>query len=406
MCLAVRPATSIALEDGGKGARVYVRTERELEELVRALEPAEVLAVDTEFMRERTYYAKLCLVQVASDDVVAAVDPLAVDDLGPLWELLLDGSRLKVLHAGEQDLEIFFRLTGDVPGPVFDTQVAAALASFPLQVGYGALVRELLGVELDKMDSYSDWSRRPLSEMQVEYAMNDVRHLTEVYRHLEARLAETGRRDWLDEDFAALADPESYRVVPEETWRRVKRRARLGRRELGILKHLAAWREREAMRIDVPRNRIGNDEALVQIAAKKPDTLEEVRAVRGLGDRTAKRSAGAIIEAVRAGLAMPESELPVLERRPRARMDVDAVTDLMSAVVRTRAREYGIAVPVLASRKEMESLARGDREDSALLKGWRRSHVGEELLELLDGKLRLGLENGSVHIEGRTRTDG
>jgi ribonuclease D len=406
MCLAVRPATSIALEDGGKGARVYVRTERELEELVRALEPAEVFAVDTEFMRERTYFAKLCLVQIATDDVVAAVDPLAVDDLGPLWELLLDGSRLKVLHAGEQDLEIFFRLTGDVPGPVFDTQVAAALASFPLQVGYGALVRELLGVELDKMDSYSDWSRRPLSEMQVEYAMNDVRHLTEVYRRLEARLAETGRRDWLDEDFAALADPESYRVVPEETWRRVKRRARLGRRELGILKHLAAWREREAMRIDVPRNRIGNDEALVQIAAKKPDTLEEVRVVRGLGDRTAKRSAGAIIEAVRAGLAMPESELPVLERRPRVRMDVDAVTDLMSAVVRTRAREYGIAVPVLASRKEMESLARGDREDSALLKGWRRSHVGEELLELLDGELRLGLEKGSVHIEGRARADG
>jgi ribonuclease D len=386
--------------------RVYVRTERELEELVRALEPAEVLAVDTEFMRERTYFAKLCLVQVATDDVVAAVDPLAVDDLSSLWELLLDDSRLKVLHAGEQDLEIFFRLTGDVPGPVFDTQVAAALASFPLQVGYGALVRELLGVELDKMDSYSDWSRRPLSEVQVEYAMNDVRHLTEVYRRLDARLAETGRRDWLDEDFAALADPESYRVVPEETWRRVKRRARLGRRELGILKHLAAWREREAMRVDVPRNRIGNDEALVQIAAKKPDTLEEVRAVRGLGDRTAKRSAGAIIEAVRAGLAMPESELPVLERRPRVRMDVDAVTDMMSAVVRTRAREYGIAVPVLASRKEMESLARGDREDSALLKGWRRSHIGEELLALMDGELTLGLDKGRVRIEGHARADG
>jgi ribonuclease D len=377
---------------------LYVRTGQQLEELVGLLEPATVLAIDTEFMRERTYFAKLCLVQIGSDDVVAAVDPLEVDDLTPLWDLLLDPSRLKVIHAGDQDLEIFYRLTGEVPGPVFDTQVAAALASFPLQTGYGALVKELLGVELDKMDSYSDWARRPLSERQVEYALNDVRHLSEVYRRLEARLVESDRVDWLEEDFAALSDPETYRVVPEEMYRRVKRRARLGRRELGVLQQLAAWREREAMRIDVPRNRVANDEALVQIASRKPETLEEVRGVRGLGDRTAKRSAGKIVEAVRAGLAMPESELPRVTRRPRTRLDVDATTDLMSAIVRTRAREYGIAVPVLASRKEMEMLARGEREDSALLRGWRRSHIGEELLALLDDGLTLSLDGGRVRI--------
>ncbi len=381
-----------------KGARLYVRTAQQLEELVRLLEPSSVLAVDTEFMRERTYFAKLCLVQIASDDVVAAVDPLEVDDLSPLWDLLLDPSRLKVLHAGDQDLEIFYRLAGSVPGPVFDTQVAAALASFPLQTGYGALVRDLLGVELDKMDSYSDWARRPLSDTQVEYALNDVRHLNDVYRRLDERLVESGRLDWLDEDFAALADPETYRVVPEEMYRRVKRRARLGRRELGVLQQVAAWREREAMRIDVPRNWIGNDEALVQVAARKPDTLDEVRQIRGLGDRTAKRSAGKIVEAVRAGLAMPESELPRVVRRPRVRMDVDSITDLMSAIVRTRAREYGIAVPVLASRKEMEALARGERDESVLLRGWRRSHIGEELLELLDGGISLSLDDGRVRI--------
>jgi ribonuclease D len=359
------------------------------------------VAVDTEFMRERTYYARLCLVQVGIDGRVGLVDPFEVDDLGPLFGLLTDGSVTKVLHAGEQDLEIFFRLMGRPVRPVFDTQVAAALASFPLQVGYGTLVRDLVGIELDKMDSYTDWTARPLSHSQVEYAAADVLHLLEVDRTLRERLARDGRLEWLEEDFAVMADAATYEVVPEEMYRRVKRRSRLKPREMGVLLHVAAWREWEAMRRDVPRGRVANDEALVQIASRKPQAVAKLRQIRGLHDRIVRESGESVLAAVRSGLEMPDDELPRMPRRPRSRVDVDALVDLMSAVVRARSREYGIAMPVLASRKEMEELARGEREDSSLLAGWKRSHVGEDLIALLEGRTTLSVDGERVRIDRR-----
>ena len=380
------------------GNLTYVASDGDLADLVASMRGADILAVDTEFIRERTYWARLCLIQVNDGTHAAIIDPFEVDDLGPLFELFADESIVKVLHAGSQDPEIFHKMTGSVPAPVFDTQVAAALASFPLQAGYGQLVRELLGVDLDKTHSFTDWAKRPLSDRQLRYALDDVEYLPEVYRLVLERLERDGRSDWLEADFAEMEDPATYEVVPEETYRRVKRRKRLRRREMGVLKHVSAWREREAMRRDVPRNRIAGDETLVQIAARKPRKRSELDGVRGLHDSVVRRSGEDIVAAVAAGLAMLESELPEAPRRGRGRMDVDVMTDLMSAVVRTRAREYGIAVPVLASRKEMESLARGEREDSRLLHGWRRSHIGEELVDLIEGRLTLALDGEDVVI--------
>ena len=231
---------------------VYVTNVGELRELVSRLRTAPVVGIDTEFMRERTYFARLCLVQLASDDVSAIVDPLAIDDLSPLCELLSDPAVTKVLHAGSQDLEIFYRICGLAAAPIFDTQVAATLAGFPQQVGYGALVQEVFGVKLDKGDSYTDWAKRPLTDTQVEYALNDVRYLPEMYRRLTAQLADGGRTEWLSADFERLADPATYEIVPEEQWRRVKRISSLNRRQLAVAREVAAWRENQAINATFP----------------------------------------------------------------------------------------------------------------------------------------------------------
>jgi len=377
---------------------LHITSDEGLRDLMAKLEGADRVYVDTEFMRERTYFAKLCLVQVAAGDVAATIDPLAVSDLSPFFELMSDRRVLKVFHAGNQDLEILYQASGEVPAPIFDTQVAAALASFPLQVGYGALVRELVGVELDKHDSYTDWSRRPLSERQLEYALNDVRYLSGVYVALRDRLEATGRLEWLAEDFISMTDPATYDVDPEERWRRVKRRGRLNRRQLGVLIEVTAWREREAIRRDVPRGRVVGDDALVQLSARPPRSTEELASVRGVKGKVPGRSAQELFEAVERGRGKSEDELPVLPRRRRVTADIESLTDLMSAIVRTRAKESGIAVPVLASKKQMEALVRGERDGSSLLTGWRRSHIGEELVELLDGRITLSVVDDSVSI--------
>jgi ribonuclease D len=227
---------------------VYVTDTATLRDLVAQLRQAPAVAIDTEFMRERTYFARLCLIQLGTDDIQAIVDPLAFDDLSPLCELLADDSVIKIFHAGSQDLEIFYRLCGVATAPVFDTQVAATLAGFPTQVGYGALVKELLGVALDKGDTYTDWARRPLSDTQVEYALNDVRYLPEVHRQLVAELTREGRVPWLQADFSRLEDPATYEPIPEEQWRRVKRISSLNRRQLAVARERSpAPRRSEAL---------------------------------------------------------------------------------------------------------------------------------------------------------------
>ena len=381
---------------------MYVTDTDTLTELVARLRQAPAVAIDTEFMREKTYYAKLCLIQLGTDDIAAIVDPLACRDLSPLRELLTDENVVKIFHAGSQDLEIFYRLCGMATTPVFDTQIAATLAGFQQQVGYGALVKELLGVTLDKGDTYTDWTRRPLSDTQVEYALNDVRYLPEVHRRLIEQLKVEGRLPWLAADFAHLEDPATYDPIPEEQWRRVKRISSLNRRQLAVAREVAAWREREAQRRDVPKRWILGDESIVEIARRGPATAAAVGDVRGVSEKAGKGAQTGIAEAVVRGLAAPDDELPSITKRKRPAGDVDGAVDLMIALVRVRARERGVAMPLLASREDMERLAGGEREASPLLEGWRKEMVGEELLRLLGGTISMSVADGSLVIEPRT----
>jgi len=384
---------------------VYVRTAEELKQLVEMLAGAPVLAVDTEFMRERTYWARLCLIQIGTDDVSAIVDPLAIEDLSPLWDILRDPVTLKVLHAGQQDLEIMWRLMDDTVRPIFDTQVAATLAGFPQQVGYGAIVKELLGVELDKSDTYTDWAKRPLSGTQVEYALNDVRYLPQVYRKLLERLDAHGRMPWLRADFDRLERVESFRVDPEEMFRRLKRLSSLNRRQLGVVQKVAAWRELEAQRRDIPRRWVIGDESLVEIARRCPVDAAALSGVRGVADKLSKSAYPGLLAAVKAGVELPEEDLPRLDKRKRKPADIDGAVDLMAALVRLRAKQHDVAVPLLASRDDLEHLAAGDRDTSPLLEGWRRSIVGDELIELLEGSLALTLVDGALDVHRRCTPD-
>lgn len=377
---------------------MYVTDSEQLRELIKQLRASQVVSIDTEFMRERTYFARLCLVQVAGDGVEAMIDPLALGDISPLCELLGDESVVKVVHAGSQDLEIFYRLCGCVARPVFDTQVAATLAGFPQQVGYAALVKEVLGVTLDKGDTYTDWAKRPLSKTQVEYALNDVRYLTEVYRKLVEELEREGRLAWLAEDFARMEDPATYEIVPEEQWRRVKRVSSLNRRQLGVAREVAAWRELEAQHRDVPKRWVLGDESVVEVARRAPKTSADLSAIRGVGDKVGRSASAGLLAAVARGVETPEDGLPVLERKRRPAGDVDGAVDLMVALVRLRAREHGVAMPLLASREDLERLAAGEREASPLLEGWRKTLVGNELLDLLDGRISLNVQDGKLGI--------
>lgn len=378
---------------------MYVDTPEALRALVDRFRQAPLVGIDTEFMRERTYFAKLCLVQVSTAEESAIIDPLAVTDLSPLCELLTDRNVLKVLHAGTQDLEIFYRICEESTAPVFDTQVAATLAGFPQQVGYGALVHELLGVKLDKGDTYTDWGKRPLSATQVEYALNDVRYLPEVHRLLTERLDDGNRLAWLADDFSDLEAEETYRLDETSLWRRVKRVSSLNRRQLAIAREVTAWREREAMRRDVPRRWVLGDESIVEVARRAPATVDEAYAIRGVGDKVGRGAMNGLLAAVQAGAACPEDDLPSLPKRKRPNGDVDGAVDLMVALVRLRARQNGVAMPLLASRDDLERLAAGERDSSPLLEGWRRTMVGNELVELLDGVISLSVSDGELVVQ-------
>ncbi|NTW28550.1 MAG: ribonuclease D [Coriobacteriia bacterium] len=384
---------------------MYVTDTGTLCELVAQLRKAPIVAIDTEFMRERTYYAKLCLIQVASDDVAAIIDPLVIDDLSPLGALLADPAVVKVFHSGSQDLEIFYRLCGEATMPVFDTQIAATLAGFPQQVGYGALVKEMMDVTLDKSDTYTDWAKRPLSETQVEYALNDVRYLPEMYRRLCTTLKRDGRLDWLASNFAHLENPATYMADPLEQWRRVKRVSSLNRRQLAVAREVAAWRELEAQRRDIPKRWLIGDESIIEIARRVPKTVPELMAIRGVADKIGAVAQKSVIESVARGLAVPDDELPALKKRRKPLGDIDAAVDLMVAIVRLRARERDVAMPLLASRDDLEHLAAGERETSPLLEGWRKEMVGDELRRLLDGEISMRLSAGTLVVEP-LHTDG
>lgn len=369
-----------------------------LEQLCGRLRQHDFVTVDTEFMREKTYYSRLCLIQVASEDEAAIVDPLAdAIDLQPLLDLLADRNVLKIFHAARQDLEIFYELMKAVPGPLFDTQIAAMACGHGDQVGYEALIREMTGAKVDKGSRFTDWSKRPLTEKQLNYALGDVTHLIDAYKALVRELEESGRMDWVAEEMAVLDDPNLYFTAPEEAWKRLKIR-NLRPREIDVLKHVAAWREREAIARDLPRSRILKDDALFEVARAAPETVAELGNLRGVPSGYERsKSAGALLDAVKTAKALPEDQRTVKERPVSRHPAPTDVVDLLRVLLKRQCEEYGIAPKMLASAADLEAIALNDAADVPAMKGWRRNVFGEIALQLKKGELALSL-NGK-HVE-------
>ena len=377
---------------------LYIDTASELDGFCVALKSADWIALDTEFLREKTYYPKLCLLQVATPDIVACVDPLALDDLSPLLDILYDERITKVMHSGRQDMEIFFHIRGSLPAPVFDTQIAALLLGYPDQVGYGNLVKAVLGVELDKLHTRADWSLRPLTAEQVQYAADDVIYLVDIYRQMTARLAELDRLEWLNDDFAAMIEPALYDTPPEQAWLKVKGSNRLRGDSLAILQALAPWRETTARQKDRPRGWILRDDALIDIARHKPRSLAALGKIRGLSEGLLRNSGSKIVELVNDSVGKTPTPFPDTGKRAKLSPDQGALVDVMLALVRLSGEQNDLTPTVLATRKQLESLVLGDR-DAAVLQGWRKKLVGEQLLAFLNGELRLTVNNGRLAVE-------
>jgi ribonuclease D len=362
----------------------------ELAGFCRRQAQAAYVTVDTEFMRDRTFWPILCLVQIAGPDEAAVIDPLAAGiDLQPLFELMGNRQVLKVFHAARQDIEIFVNLTGAVPTPIFDTQVAAMVCGFGEAASYETLAGKLAGTQIDKSSRFTDWSQRPLTERQLHYALADVVPLRIVYDKLAARLALSGRADWLDEEMGALTDLETYRLDPALAWRRLKHRSN-NRRQLALVQALAAWRETTAQQRDLPRSRVLRDESLLEIAAHAPRSANDLARSRGLGKGFAEGKFGteilAVIERV---LATPESQYPQPAPRREPPQGIGPLVDLLRVLLKLRAEENDVAARLIADAEDLELLAADDRAEIKALTGWRQEIFGRDALDLKHGRLAL-----------------
>jgi ribonuclease D len=376
----------------------------DLAALCQRLAREEFVTVDTEFLRERTYWPELCLVQLAGETEVALVDTLAPGlDLAPLGALLADPAVLKVLHACRQDVEIFVLRFGAAPTPLFDTQIAAMVAGFGDQASYDSLVRALAGAQIDKAHRFSDWAARPLSEAQIAYAAADVTHLRTVYRALAARLAAEGRSAWVAEEMAALADADAYRPDPDAAWEKLRPRSG-SRRFLAVLRAVAAWREREAQRVNIPRQRLLRDETLLEVAATMPATPADLARARGISEGFARGKSGAsLLAAIAEARALPDSALPEPPREPPRAPASPALVALLKVLLSAKAETSQVAPKLIASSDDLERLAAEDEPDIPALHGWRRELFGEDALALKAGRLALGVAGRNVRL---IRTDG
>ncbi len=357
-----------------------IDTPETLAGLVDELADENFLAVDTEFIRERTFFPQLCLVQVASDKVIACIDALALDDLSPLWNVLLNKSIRKVLHSARQDLEILWLATGAVPTPVFDTQIAAGFLGHGGQIGYASLAQSILDVTVDKSQSRTDWSQRPLSEAQLAYAANDVEHLVRLYHALKSELATRGRSDWVEPEFEALTREELYQIDPESSWKRIKGASRLNGEQLDTLQRLAAWRERRAMDRDRPRQWILKNSKLLDIARKVPETRRELASIDGIPPTIAERHGKDIVALCK----RPGSKtfMPAVQSESPLTGEQKGTLSLMMQVLQTQSDEHAISPEVIVTRRELEKLVRG-RRNLPVLSGWRLDLVGYSLLQLI-----------------------
>lgn len=360
------------------------------------------LALDTEFIRERTYWPRLCLVQIATPTVTACIDPLQIQNLDPLLNVLYAPKRTKVLHAAHQDIEILTRLRGTPPPHLFDTQIAASFLGYGDQIGYASLVEKVLGVRLDKSATRTDWSLRPLSPQQLTYAANDVFYLQQIYMAMRDALDAKGRFDWLAEDMNALSNAESYAVHPDQAWTRIRGNTHLKPVQLAVLRTLAAWREREAASQDRPRKRILGDHQLVDLARLSPRTAADLERIRGLGSDLRRRWGEQWVSLVAKTLETPPETWPRLRTRSTPSPETEAAIDLMMTLIRHLATLNDLSPTLIANRAQLHELLLGS-EEVPVARGWRNELAGRHLARLLEGRIGIGLSNRSLTIHELTR---
>ena len=358
------------------------------------------ITVDTEFMRDQTYWPRLCLVQIADEHEAAAIDTLAKGiDITPLLNLLTNPRILKIFHAARQDLEIFYRLMGRLPSPIFDTQVAAMVCGFGDSAGYDTLVRKLTDETIDKSSRFTDWALRPLSQRQINYALGDVTHLRQVYIKLNEMLGQNNRHNWMDEELSILRDTKNYTFAPEDAWRRIKYRAPKPR-FLAILKEVAAWREIEAQNKDIPRNRIVRDESLIEISHHAPKTINDLSRARGLSLKKAEGSLGkALLNAVKVGLNVPSENLPEVKRDAPLPKGIGPITDLLKVLLKLKCEKHDVAQKLIATVNDMEQIAAfGQNANVPALQGWRKEVFGIDALRLRSGQLAMVIKDHNLEL--------
>jgi ribonuclease D len=368
-----------------------IETTAELEAACKELAKSEFVTVDTEFLRETTFWPELCLIQMASPTTEVLVDPLAAGlDLAPFFELMANTNVVKVFHAARQDIEIVVNRGNLIPHPIFDTQVAAMVCGFGDSVSYDQLVSKITGEHIDKSSRFTDWSRRPLSDKQLEYALADVTHLRDVYLTLKRQLEREGRASWVAEEMAILEARETYDIHPDDAWQRLKMRLRKPQ-ELAVLKFVAAWREREARNRNVPRARVLKDDAIFEIAQQQPKDAEALGRLRTIPkgwERSA--SGGAVLEAVNEALALPKADMPHVPRHAQAPEGTAAAAELLKVLLKLIAEKHGVAAKVIANSEEIDRIAaEGEKADVAAMHGWRRELFGETALHLIEGRVAL-----------------
>lgn len=379
-----------------------ISTNAELRAFCATLQDVPFITVDTEFLRDKTYYSKLCLIQLSGPDKNAvAVDVLSRTenlDLQPVWDLMVKPDVLKVFHAARQDLEIILQLSGKMVAPLFDTQVAAMVCGYGEQIGYDSLVSDITGTRPDKTSQFTDWSFRPLSQKQLSYALNDVIHLIDVYHHLQKRLEKTGRLDWVREEMEYLTSPKTYEMNPEDSWRRLKIRTAKPK-DLAVIKELARWRESEAQRKDVPRSRILRDETLLDLGFQQPQTAEDMTRIRGISIEMARGKFGnAIIEVIKTGLNTPPENQPKLEQRNPLPQRLASVVEMLKMLLRIQANENHVAIKLIATSEDIDAFALNPESEIVFSKGWRHEVFGEAAEKMMNGKLALRLDNGTIRL--------
>ncbi|WP_374989971.1 ribonuclease D [Rhizobium sp. TH2] len=379
--------------------KIILKTE-ELAEACEIFARHDYVAVDTEFLRETTFWPQLCLIQLSGPDLDAIVDPLAPGiDLAPFFKLMADASVTKVFHAARQDIEIIFNRGGLIPHPIFDTQVAAMVCGFGDSASYDTLVQRIVNVQLDKSSRFTDWSHRPLSEKQLDYAIADVTHLKDVYLHLKGELEREGRTEWLAEEMSVLESRETYDLHPDDAWQRLRMRVRKPI-ELAILKNIAAWREREARSRDVPRGRVLKDDAVFEIAQQQPKDTEALARLRTIPKGYERSQNGAaILGAVNAALAIPKADLPRIPRSGSAPEGSGAAVEMLKVLLKLIAEKNGVASKIIASGDDLDAIAsKGEEAEVAALHGWRRELFGEPALKLIQGEMALRFVNRKVDV--------